>query len=324
MEGSEVVVEVKGPGQVVGEVFMQEAPPPCRYNARARGDVLALKLTQENYIRALASMYYEAEHGSRATFSSTTASGRPLPTASCSSPGLLSDPISHAVRPAQAAAAGNLGGVYSPAGAAAARQRSPQRPTVVGSSTRGMPVAAGNATGPSTSSAAVGGTGTWTAAAAGGSTSLSAAAFSSTGANTAAPATTAAVVTDPSNSSMSTIGTLGTTSSASVLLQPLTISPGAEPVMATSGSNLWVPSVAEQHGRGMLPGGSGQGRSAGGVNGARGSSHVTQQQQLQGFRFASNLNSHVPVTNSRSAPLQLIGCGDVTDEELGTAEPHLA
>jgi hypothetical protein len=44
--GTEVVVEIKGPGQVVGEVVMEDAPPPCRYSARARGDVVALKLTQ--------------------------------------------------------------------------------------------------------------------------------------------------------------------------------------------------------------------------------------------------------------------------------------
>jgi hypothetical protein len=43
---SEVVVDIKGPGQVVGEVVMEEAPPPARFSARARGDVLALKLTQ--------------------------------------------------------------------------------------------------------------------------------------------------------------------------------------------------------------------------------------------------------------------------------------
>ncbi|KAF6252984.1 kinase-like domain-containing protein [Scenedesmus sp. NREL 46B-D3] len=89
MEGAEVVIDVKGPGQVVGEVFMQDTPPPCRYSARARGDVLALKLTQENYVRALAAMYYEAETGSRAVADSTTASGKPLPGPSASSPGLL-------------------------------------------------------------------------------------------------------------------------------------------------------------------------------------------------------------------------------------------
>ncbi|KAI8467317.1 MAG: hypothetical protein J3K34DRAFT_523847 [Monoraphidium minutum] len=65
--GREVVVEIKGPGQVVGEVVMEDAPPPCRYSSRARGDVVALKLTQENYLRALAAMYFEAESGARAT-----------------------------------------------------------------------------------------------------------------------------------------------------------------------------------------------------------------------------------------------------------------
>jgi len=244
MEGSEVVVEVKGPGQVVGEVFMQEAPPPCRYNARARGDVLALKLTQENYIRALAAMYYEAENGARATFNSTTASGRPLPTASCSSPGLLSVPTSSAGRPAPAAAAGSLGGTDPAAAAAAGQDRSQQRPAAASSSSRVMPVAAGNASGPSTSSAAVGGTGAWAMAAAGSSTSLSAAALGSSAASTAVPATTAAVVADRSNSSMSTIGTLGTTSSANVLIQPGMHSPGG----GAGAVHIWQRPVAPQCG----------------------------------------------------------------------------
>jgi hypothetical protein len=105
MEHMEVVVDVKGPGQVVGEVFMQEAPPPCRYGARARGDVLALKLTQENYVRALAAMMYEAEHGARASAHSAGASrGRPLPSASASSPGMLGMPSAAAVAAAAAAA----------------------------------------------------------------------------------------------------------------------------------------------------------------------------------------------------------------------------
>jgi hypothetical protein len=104
MEHMEVVVDVKGPGQVVGEVFMQEAPPPCRYSARARGDVLALKLTQENYVRALAAMMYEAEHGARASAQSAGASrGRPLPSASASSPGMLGMPSAAAVAAAAAA-----------------------------------------------------------------------------------------------------------------------------------------------------------------------------------------------------------------------------
>lgn len=61
----------------------------CRYSARARGEVLALKLTQENYVRALAAMYYEAENGARAVANSTTASSRLLPGPTASSPGLL-------------------------------------------------------------------------------------------------------------------------------------------------------------------------------------------------------------------------------------------
>jgi hypothetical protein len=68
--GSEVVVEIRGPGQVVGEVVMEDPPPPCRCSSRARGEVVALKLTQENYLRALAAMYLEAESGARASASS--------------------------------------------------------------------------------------------------------------------------------------------------------------------------------------------------------------------------------------------------------------
>lgn len=131
LEGSEVVVDVKGPGQVVGEVFMQEAPPPCRYSARARGDVLALKLTQENYLRALAAMYYEAEHGARASAHSSGAfRGRPLPAASASSPGLMMSgsggggsrggDAAAAGMPAAAAAAGLPITLSAPAAAAAA------------------------------------------------------------------------------------------------------------------------------------------------------------------------------------------------------------
>jgi hypothetical protein len=63
----DMVVDIKGPGQLVGEVVMEEQPPPSAYSARARGEVVALKLTQENYIRALAAMYREAESGARAT-----------------------------------------------------------------------------------------------------------------------------------------------------------------------------------------------------------------------------------------------------------------
>ncbi|KAF8069424.1 GRIK2 [Scenedesmus sp. PABB004] len=106
VEGSEVVIDVKGPGQVVGEVFMQDTPPPCRYSARARGEVLALKLTQENYVRALAAMYYEAENGARAVAASTTPSGRPLPGPSASSPGLLGSGLTAAQRAALVAGDG--------------------------------------------------------------------------------------------------------------------------------------------------------------------------------------------------------------------------
>lgn len=63
---AEVVIDIKGPGQVVGEVVMEETPPPCSTSARAKGEVVALKLTQENYIRALTAMYLEAESGARA------------------------------------------------------------------------------------------------------------------------------------------------------------------------------------------------------------------------------------------------------------------
>lgn len=122
MEHQEVVVDVKGPGQVVGEVFMQEAPPPCRYSARARGDVLALKLTQENYVRALAAMMYEAEHGARATANSVgaTRGGRPLPSATASSPGLLGVPL--------AAGAGSSSGLAAQAAPIPGAGRPPAQP----------------------------------------------------------------------------------------------------------------------------------------------------------------------------------------------------
>jgi hypothetical protein len=106
MVGSEMVVEVKGPGQVVGEVYMQEAPPPCNYSARARGDVLALKLTQENYVRALASMYYEAEQGARASAASGGPRGQTAPAACASSPGLLGGSKAGTTAAAPAASSG--------------------------------------------------------------------------------------------------------------------------------------------------------------------------------------------------------------------------
>jgi len=122
MEHMEVVVDVKGPGQVVGEVFMQEAPPPCRYSARARGDVLALKLTQENYVRALAAMMYEAENGARATAHSSGASrGQPLPSMSAGSLGMLG--LRSA---APAAAGGGAGGAPAPVGSAGTGQAQAQ------------------------------------------------------------------------------------------------------------------------------------------------------------------------------------------------------
>lgn len=120
MEGAELVVEVKGPGQVVGEVFMQDLPPPCRYSARARGDVLALKLTQENYVRALAAMYYEAENGARAVATSTTASGRPLPGPSASSPGLLGAGMGSSSTGSKPGASSSTAAAAAAGGAAAA------------------------------------------------------------------------------------------------------------------------------------------------------------------------------------------------------------
>jgi hypothetical protein len=85
--------------------------------------VLALKLTQENYVRALAAMMYEAEHGARASAHSAGASrGRPLPTASASSPGILGVPSSSAAAKAAAASAAGLG---LHGGAASSQQQKP-------------------------------------------------------------------------------------------------------------------------------------------------------------------------------------------------------
>jgi len=81
--------------------------------------------------------------------------------------------------------------------------------------------------------------------------------------------------------------------------------------------------VAAQPVRGTFPAGSSQERadSTGGVNGAGASSQVTKQQDS---RLANSLISHGPAAGGRaSAPLQLIGSGEVTDEEpLETAEPE--
>jgi hypothetical protein len=32
-------VDIKGPGQVVGEVSLDESPPPCTYSAQAKSEV---------------------------------------------------------------------------------------------------------------------------------------------------------------------------------------------------------------------------------------------------------------------------------------------
>jgi hypothetical protein len=40
-----VLVGIKGPGQVVGEVSLDESPALCPYSARARGDVSAARVS---------------------------------------------------------------------------------------------------------------------------------------------------------------------------------------------------------------------------------------------------------------------------------------
>lgn len=60
---ADIVVGLKGPGQVVGEVALELPPPACALSARAREEVVALKLTQDSYMRALAAMVLDGDSG---------------------------------------------------------------------------------------------------------------------------------------------------------------------------------------------------------------------------------------------------------------------
>ncbi|WIA30403.1 hypothetical protein OEZ86_000488 [Tetradesmus obliquus] len=286
MEGAEVVVDVKGPGQVVGEVFMQDTPPPCRYSARARGDVLALKLTQENYVRALAAMYYEAENGARAVANSTTASGKPLPGPSASSPGLLGTGMtSSGSRHLGGAAASSGGGssamaanVAAAIAAAVSSNTGPGSLLNVGGgiSSAPMPVPAAAAARAAAGSAQAAG-----AAAAAGAT-----AAALPGAEACASSAAAGHPEQPgtSSSSRATAHAAGLSSST---IEDSTLLPSGAHMTSSSGS---------------LPGG---GR--------------YPYQKTSSRLAGSSVSGGTAPGEDGSAPLQLlaVGSGEVTDEETG-------
>ncbi|GLC68350.1 hypothetical protein PLESTF_000681800 [Pleodorina starrii] len=63
-DNAEYVVEVKGPGSVIGEIGMDNAAvAKHRVSARARGPVTVVKLTEENFFKALLQMYGEGGGG---------------------------------------------------------------------------------------------------------------------------------------------------------------------------------------------------------------------------------------------------------------------
>ncbi|KAG2494526.1 hypothetical protein HYH03_007293 [Edaphochlamys debaryana] len=69
-DNAEYVVEVKGPGSVIGEMGLDESTTTThRVSARARGPVTVVKLTEENFFKALLAMYGGGGGGS--TVSST-------------------------------------------------------------------------------------------------------------------------------------------------------------------------------------------------------------------------------------------------------------
>jgi len=70
-QGREYVVEVKGPGQVIGEVALDKAAAAHKVSARAKDHVTAVKLTEENFVKALLQMYGAEE---MSALSSETAS----------------------------------------------------------------------------------------------------------------------------------------------------------------------------------------------------------------------------------------------------------
>ena len=56
--GGEYVSEVKGPGQVIGEVGLDNSTTSTyKQSARARDNVVVVKLTEENYAKALLAAY---------------------------------------------------------------------------------------------------------------------------------------------------------------------------------------------------------------------------------------------------------------------------
>jgi hypothetical protein len=133
----DVTFDIRHPGQIVGEVIMEEEPPPLIYSARASEEVVALKLTQENYIRALAAMYQEAESGGRVSGAgaapggvgsvSSLGSREMAPRASQRPPSRMAAAASSGLRGGMPGAAGGrgsdedgLGGSGGPAAAAAA------------------------------------------------------------------------------------------------------------------------------------------------------------------------------------------------------------
>jgi serine/threonine protein kinase len=79
--GEEVIVDVRGPGNLAGEVAMRDDAPPCAYSARARGEVVALKLTQDNYIRALAALVVDGPGAEPAAALGRSSMLPPLPSA---------------------------------------------------------------------------------------------------------------------------------------------------------------------------------------------------------------------------------------------------
>ncbi|PNH10412.1 hypothetical protein TSOC_002872 [Tetrabaena socialis] len=77
-ENAEYVVEVKGPGSVIGEMGLglgdSSSSPSHRVSARARGHVTVVKLTEENFFKALLQMYGGQGGGGGSTVSGLTAS----------------------------------------------------------------------------------------------------------------------------------------------------------------------------------------------------------------------------------------------------------
>ncbi|GLI58969.1 hypothetical protein VaNZ11_000756 [Volvox africanus] len=71
-DNAEYVVEVKGPGSVIGEIGMDNAAAAKhRVSARARGPVTVVKLTEENFFKALLQMYGEGGGGGGSAASTT-------------------------------------------------------------------------------------------------------------------------------------------------------------------------------------------------------------------------------------------------------------